>query len=182
MTSDGNTSPAATSLVTPPEAEWVPQPASLRAVMAKFATGVTVVTTPGEHSHGMTANAVTSVSLEPELVLCCVGHTARMHASILSARSFAISVLGPGQVELAQYFTDRSRPAGIAQFGAVNWTPGPHIGAPLLYGALAWLECELAEIYEGGDHSIFLGRVLSSRCSDGDEALVFFDGDFRRAA
>lgn len=182
MTSDGKTSTAGTSLVTPPVTEPVPQPASLRATMAKFATGVTVITTPGEHGHGMTANAVSSVSLEPELVLCCVGHTARMHSSILSVRSFGISVLGADQLELAQYFTDRSRPTGIAQFGAVDWTPGPDTGAPLIYGALAWLECELVEAYEGGDHSIFLGRVLSSRCSAQEKALVFFDGDFRRVA
>ncbi|NKE63710.1 flavin reductase family protein [Lentzea sp. PSKA42] len=150
--------------------------------MARFATGVTVLTASGERCHGMTANAFTSVSLEPPLVLCCVARTARMHAAITTARCFGISVLGADQDELARYFADRRRPGGAAQFDVVDWTPGPHTAAPLLSGALAWLECELTASYEGGDHSIFLGRVLSARRGAGTRALVFYGGAYQPSA
>ncbi|WP_433274658.1 flavin reductase family protein [Actinosynnema sp. CS-041913] len=150
--------------------------------MSRFATGVTVLTAAGERCHGMTANAFTSVSLEPPLVLCCVARTARMHAAIVTAGRFAVSVLGADQEGIARYFSDKRRPAGLAQFDAVEWEPGAHTGAPLLTGSLAWLECELAESHDGGDHSVFLGRVLSLRRGDGDKALVFFGGGFHQVA
>lgn len=150
---------------------------ALRDVMGQFATGVTVVTAHGEKAHGMTANAFTSVSLEPPLVLCCVAHTARLHPAILDARRFGVSVLAAEQESLARYFTNKSRPEGMAQFDRVDWFPGRHTGVPLLTGSLAWVECELAEVYEGGDHSIFLGTVLSAGGEAG-EPLVFAGGTF----
>jgi flavin reductase (DIM6/NTAB) family NADH-FMN oxidoreductase RutF len=157
-----------------------PQPISLREVMGQFATGITVITAGGEHAHGMTANAFTSVSLEPPLVLCCVARTARIHESILRARNFAISVLDATQRDLARYFADRNRPKGPAQFDLVDWIPGPNTGVPLLAGSLAWVECELHQVYHGGDHSIFLGKVLqASRGSEG-EALLFFGGGYHQ--
>ena len=70
------------------------------------------------------------------------------------------------------------RPDGVAQFDAVNWTPGGKTGAPLLTGALAWLECELAEVIEGGDHSVFLGRVVATGQGAGEDALVFYGGGY----
>ena len=150
----------------------------LRQVMAQFATGVTVLTAGGEACHGMTANAFTSVSLEPPLVLCCVSKAARMHTAIVTAGSFAVNILSADQRELSKYFADWKRPDGVAQFDAVGWTPGQKTGAPLLSGALAWLECELAEVYGGGDHSIFLGRVVTSSRGSGDDALVFYSGTY----
>lgn len=150
---------------------------SLRDVLGQFATGVTVVTAHGEKAHGMTANAFTSVSLEPPLVLCCVADTARLHPAILDAQRFGVSVLGADQEDLARYFTNKSRPEGMAQFDQVDWFAGQHTGVPLLAGSLAWVECELAEVYEGGDHTIFLGTVLSAGSVDG-EPLVFAGGSF----
>ncbi|WP_253888140.1 flavin reductase family protein [Actinokineospora diospyrosa] len=148
--------------------------------MSRFATGVTVLTAGGPDGHGMTANAFTSVSLDPPLVLCCVRKTARMHDAIVGAGRFAVSVLAADQRELATYFADRRRPAGMAQFDAVGWVPGPRTGAPLLAGALAWLECELTESYAGGDHTVFLGRVLDLRRGRAGRALVFYGGGFHQ--
>lgn len=162
----------------PASPAWV----SLREVMARFATGIVVLTAPGDQRHGMTANAFSSVSLDPPLVLSCVSREARMHSAIMSAGSFAVSVLGAEQEQLARYFADPSRPNGQAQFDSVRWEPGPRTGAPLLAGSLAWLECELVEAYGGGDHSIFLGRVLSSGRGASEDALVFFGGKFRYVA
>jgi flavin reductase (DIM6/NTAB) family NADH-FMN oxidoreductase RutF len=154
-------------------------PAVLREVMSHFATGITVLTTGGEHSHGMTANAFTSVSLEPPLVLCCIARTAQMHEAILRARSFGVNVLSAGQEPVARYFASRNRPKGPAQFDEVDWVAGPRTGAPLLAGSLAWLECTVAEVYHGGDHSIFLGSVLDASRRAG-EALLFFGGGFHQ--
>ncbi|MEU1288601.1 flavin reductase family protein [Kitasatospora sp. NPDC005856] len=155
-------------------------PKALRETMARFATGVTVLTTGGEYAHGMTANAFSSVSLEPPMVLCCVGRSATMHEAITATRSFAVTVLGADQEHLARYFTNKSRPRGAAQFDGLDWQPGPFTGAPLLSGSLAWLECKLAEQYDGGDHSIFLGEVLASDWADDRQALLFYGGAFHR--
>jgi flavin reductase len=156
-----------------------PPPKILRDVMSSFATGITVLTAGGDHCHGMTANAFSSVSLDPPMVLCCVARTAQMHEAILRTRHFGVSVLSGEQEPVARYFASRDRPRGIAQFDQVEWTPGGRSGAPLLAGSLAWLECELAEVYHGGDHSIFLGTVLNAARRSG-EALLFFGGDFHQ--
>ena len=162
-----------------PAPEELPEPPVLRDVMSNFATGITVLTAGGEHCHGMTANAFSSVSLDPPMVLCCIARTAQMHDALLETRYFGVSVLSADQEHLARYFADRGRPAGMTQFDEVEWTPARRSGAPLLDGSLAWLECEVAQVYHGGDHSIFLGTVLDATRRDG-EALLFFDGDFHQ--
>ncbi|GGY84640.1 flavin reductase family protein [Streptomyces omiyaensis] len=162
----------------PPLAE----PASLREVMARFATGVTVLSVGGENIHGMTANAFTSVSLDPPTVLCCVAHSAVMHDAIRSAGHFGVSIMGADQEHLARFFADKKRPLGPAQFTGVDWAPGPRTGAPLLSGALAWLECELSTSYDIGDHSIFVGDVVGTGRSGDTDGLLFFGGAFHRAA
>ncbi|CAL9446262.1 FMN reductase (NADH) NtaB [Actinosynnema sp. ALI-1.44] len=151
----------------------------LRDVMARFATGITVLTAHGADAHGMTANSFTSVSLDPPMVLCCVARTARMHQTILDARAFGVSVLGGEQEGLARYFATRGRPTGMAQFDQVDWFPGRHTGVPLLTGSLAWLECDLEAVYDGGDHSIFLGLVREASCGTG-QALLFLGGGMHR--
>ncbi|MEU3526872.1 flavin reductase family protein [Streptomyces sp. NPDC038707] len=148
--------------------------------MARFASGVVVLTVGEPHVHAMTANAFGSVSLDPPLVHCCVAHTAVMHSSLTRSRGFGVSILGAGQETLARRFADKARPLGWAQFDGVGWRPGPLTGAPLLTGALAWLECEPAGSHVAGDHSLFLGEVLSATTGDGDAALLFYAGRFQR--
>lgn len=151
---------------------------ALRGVLGRFATGVTVLSTGGGHCHGMTANSFTSVSLDPPLVLTCVARAALMHAAILATRSFGVSVLGSHQERLARYFADRRRPTGIEQFDVTDWFPGEFTDAPLLVDSSAWLECELVAAYPGGDHSVFLGRVLNMGRSPAGGTLLFCDGGF----
>ncbi|WP_137992758.1 flavin reductase family protein [Streptomyces vilmorinianum] len=148
--------------------------------MSRFASGVVVLSVGEPNVHAMTANAFGSVSLDPPLVHCCVAHTAVMHEKITRSRSFGVSILGASQETLARYFADKARPLGMAQFDGVAWNPGPLTGAPLLPGALAWMECKLVESYVAGDHSLFVGEVLSSATGDGDEALLFYAGQFQR--
>lgn len=150
----------------------------LRRVLGRFATGVTIVTTGGDVPHGMTANAFSSVSLAPPLVLICVLREAAMHEAILDRKSFAVSVLSARQEGLARYFADRRRPRGVAQFAPVEWSAGRCTGSPVVAGALAWLECALTATCDGGDHSIFVGEVLDMGARDEDEALLFYEGGF----
>jgi flavin reductase (DIM6/NTAB) family NADH-FMN oxidoreductase RutF len=152
----------------------------LREVLGRFATGVTIVAAGGPVPHGMTANAFTSVSLTPPLVLICVKRSAAIHQMMLDCRSFAVSVLGAGQEQVARYFADHSRPRGQEEFDGVSWSPGPQTGAPVIDGALAWVECVLTAAHEGGDHSIFLGSVLASGQGPASDALLFFGGGFHR--
>jgi flavin reductase len=154
----------------------------VREALRRFATGVTVVSAGRDTPCGMTANAFTSVSLSPPLVLVCVNRTAAIHQTVLNDGSFAVSILSARQEHVARYFASHSRPRGPQEFDAVGWTPGPSTGAPLINGALAWLECSLETACEGGDHSIFIGSVLASSNGPACDALVFFGGRFHSPA
>ncbi|NBM16046.1 flavin reductase family protein [Streptomyces sp. GC420] len=178
-----NSAPAdldpASASTSPPAHESV-TPSVLRAVMSRFATGVTVITVGGEHLHAMTANAFSSVSLDPPSVLCSVGHSAVMHGALTSAGRFAVNILGVEQEPLARHFADKDRTLGAAQFEGVPWAEGRRTGAPLLSGSLAWLECELTAAHAFGDHTIFIGTVLGAGRSPEGRGLLFVDGRFGR--
>jgi flavin reductase (DIM6/NTAB) family NADH-FMN oxidoreductase RutF len=159
-----------------------PTSREFRDSVGMFTTGVTVVTARSERSgHGMTANAFASVSLDPLLVLVCVLRDATMHKVLDDVGRFALSVLAADQEDLARYFSDSGRPTGMAQFMPVGWRPGPLTGAPLLDGALAYLECDVEAAYDGGDHTVFLGRArwVERARADG-EPLLYFGGRYRR--
>jgi flavin reductase len=152
-----------------------------RDAVGMFTTGITVVTArAGGFGHGMTANSFTSVSLDPLLTLVCVEREAVMRKAVQEAASFAVSVLAGDQEDLARYFSHSGRPMGMAQFLPVAWRPGPVTGAPLLGGALAWLECGLQHAHDGGDHLIFVGRVLSAERAARRDPLLYFGGAYRR--
>jgi flavin reductase (DIM6/NTAB) family NADH-FMN oxidoreductase RutF len=152
----------------------------LRKVLGRFPTGVAVVTAHAETPCGMTANAFTSVSLDPPMILVCVNRSAAIYQAVLKTGCFGVSVLSAGQEHVARYFTNHSRPRGEAEFDAVGWSPGPMTGTPMLDGSLAWLDCALTTSYDGGDHEIFLGTVLASGFGTAEHALVFFGGGFHR--
>ncbi|MFD1146218.1 flavin reductase family protein [Saccharothrix hoggarensis] len=157
-------------------------PDVLRRVMSRFATGVVVLTVGGEHIRGMTANAFTSVSLSPPLVLCCVAHSAVMHGALTATGAFGVSVMGADQEHVARHFADKRRPDGRAQFESFGWHSGPRTGAPLIGGALAWLECEVSAVHTAGDHSVIVGTVLSGDTAGDGSGLLFYGGAFRRLA
>ncbi|MEU6405225.1 flavin reductase family protein [Streptomyces sp. NPDC046985] len=151
---------------------------ALRRVLGSFATGVTVLTAGRETPRGMTANSFASVSLDPPLVLVCVLRTAALHHQMLDEKAFAVSVLSADQEPLARRFANRSRPRGPREFEAVDVEPGRYTGAPIVSGALAWLECGLRAVYDGGDHSIMVGAVLDAGGGPGGDALLFYGGGF----
>jgi flavin reductase len=153
---------------------------ALRSVLGRFATGVTVLAAGGETPCGMTANAFTSVSLDPPLILVCVNRSAAIYKAVLDTGYFAVSMLSARQEHVARYFADHSRPRGTDEFSVVEWSPGPRTGAPILHGSVGWLECALTNSYDGGDHEIFLGSVLASGFAQDRGALVFYCGGFHQ--
>ncbi|WP_433394206.1 flavin reductase family protein [Micromonospora sp. KLBMP9576] len=152
---------------------------ALRRLFGIFATGVTVVTVGGTRPHGMTANSFASVSLDPPLVLVCVDRGAVMHSCLDTATAFGISVLTAGQARLARYFADPHRPVGADEFAQVAMVAGERTGVPLIADALAWFECELWRRYDGGDHTIVVGRLLAAEQPRDAEALLFHEGQLR---
>ena len=148
-----------------------------RRIMGHFATGVTVVTAhQNGEIYGMTANAVTSLSLKPPLVLVAVDKTAAMHASLTESRCFALNILTQEQEPISRRFAMR----GPKEVNDLKWIKAAS-GAPILADALAYVDCRLAEILPGGDHSIFLGEILAGDARDGSP-LLYFGGKYRRLA
>lgn len=170
----------ASGTAVPVPAGTASDPRELRRIFGRFATGITVVTAGGDEPRGMTANSFTSVSLDPPMVLVCVLRDASMHETILEQAGFAISVLSNRQERVARYFADRNRPRGQGEFDTVAHIRGPQTGAPVLPDALAWFECSLAAVYEGGDHSIFLGEIVHAGRGPDEDALLFYAGAYRR--
>lgn len=152
-----------------------------RKVVGQFATGVTVVTTELDGlDHAMTASAFTSVSLEPLLVLVCVDKDARFRDAVLEADVWGVSILSDAGRRAAEWFATKGRPL-IGQLDRFPHHRGPVTEVPLLDGALAWLECRNRAVYDGGDHDIVLGEVLSASIGDRDAApLVYFRGRYGR--
>jgi flavin reductase (DIM6/NTAB) family NADH-FMN oxidoreductase RutF len=151
-----------------------------RDAIGRFATGVTVVTVDdGVAPRGMTANAVSSVSLDPVLLLVCVAKSARSHQSLESARAFAVNVLTVEQRELSDYFA-RSSDTAADPMGSWPYRRAS-TGAPVLEGALAWFDCRVTDWLPGGDHSIVIGEVVDMAVERPDaEPLLFHAGAYRR--
>ena len=151
---------------------------AFRDLCGRFATGVTVLTVDDRGTpRGMTANAVSSVSLDPLLVLVCVEGTASAHEAVEHMGSFAINILAENQRHLSDLFAahdDPSEPMGGARYRTAS------TGAPILEDTLGWIECQVWERYAGGDHTIFVGRAVEMELTQPNAApLLFFAGDYR---
>ncbi|GAB6987763.1 flavin reductase [Nocardioides pyridinolyticus] len=156
---------------TPPAVE----PAHFRHVVGHLASGVTVITTEVEGKrHGMTASSVTSLSLEPPMMLVCLNRKVPTAGAVEAAGKYVVNILGEGQGELASQFAAPSND----KFRCVAVSTGT-TGLPLLGDALAHIECEVVETVVGGTHTIFLGRVVSATAGDG-QPLTYFRGGFGR--
>jgi len=144
-----------------------------RRIMGRFATGITVATTRvGDELFGMTANAVTSLSLDPPLVLLCVDKRAQFLTALKESKSFALSILG----EEHEHHSRRFAQKGPKEF--TDWNSAISVtGAPILSGALAWVDCKVVDILPGGDHEIFIGEIVAGDCRDG-RPLLYFGGNY----
>jgi flavin reductase (DIM6/NTAB) family NADH-FMN oxidoreductase RutF len=152
---------------------------ALRGAMSHFPTGVTVVTSGQEENvEGMTANAVMSVSLDPVLFLVSVHKEARINPRIREEGYFAISLLADDQEGLSRLFASPERSSGLPALHSLGGGYGS-TGAPLAAGALAAIECELQDVYYGGDHDLFLGRVVGVRLGNTRKGpLLFHEGAY----
>jgi flavin reductase (DIM6/NTAB) family NADH-FMN oxidoreductase RutF len=148
-----------------------------RHAMAAFATGVTVITLDDHGEvHGMTANAFTSVSLEPLLVLVCVDHKAQTHAHLRTHKRFGINVLAEEQTAISEHYANPDRNPADADRTGARFDRTTH-GTPVLHGALAYLECRLQDARDAGDHTIFIAEVEDVVVRTG-RPLLFFGSEY----
>lgn len=149
-----------------------------RKVMGRFATGVTVVTTGGPMGrHGLTANAVASLSLDPPLVMVAVDKKAHSLEFLRENRRFALNILAIDQEDVSRRF---AKP-GPKDFAGLDFTTDA-TESPILAGCLAYVDCRVVDILPGGDHEIFIGEILSGSAREDGDPLLYFHGRYRRLA
>lgn len=160
--------------------EWVPEQhlseAHYRRVLGHFPTGVAVVTADTDAGlAGFSCQSFSAVSIDPPLVLLCVGASSTTWPKIRSAGRLAINVLAEHQAELCAQFG-----RNVAdRFAGVAWRPGPSTGAPLIDDAVSWFEGTIESETPAGDHTVVIVRLLSLRARSDGEPLVFLRGSFR---
>jgi flavin reductase (DIM6/NTAB) family NADH-FMN oxidoreductase RutF len=152
-------------------------PKQFRQVIGQYPTGVTVIATEVEGQiHGMTANAVSSLSLDPMLVLFCVAKRAKLADFMREAKGFSINILRDEQQALSTYFAGGWKQEKPPPFRFVPWEGGPR-----LEGSAAAIGCRLHEIHEGGDHWIIIGEVVAMHIGiEPRFPLVFHSGMYRK--
>ncbi len=156
-------------------ADREPTPALFREALASYPTGVTVVTAMGPGGPaGATANAVTSLSLEPPMMLACLDRGSRTLESVRAAGRFGVNALAAGQEELALRFA--AKDPAPRKWDGVEWSD--RHGSPRLAEALMWVACELRDLIDGGDHLIATGTVLEAESREA-MPLIFHRGAYR---
>lgn len=134
---------------------------TFRQVMGRFATGISVVTTFNDGAPvGITVNALSSVSLDPPLVMVALDRSRFITPMVRASGRYAVNVLGEGQQALSDCFAHAPVSPGREDFCGATWSSGP-AGLPLLEGAIATLECTVVQTFSAGDHDLFIGRVDS---------------------
>ncbi|HEU0287116.1 MAG TPA: flavin reductase family protein [Nocardioidaceae bacterium] len=148
---------------------------AFRGALGRYGSGVTVMTTVADgEDHAITVSAFTSVSLDPPLVLACIDKTARFHEAVLSSGRWAVSILNEEGQDAATWFALRGRPLD-GQLEKVIYRRGEYTGAGLLGDANAWLECRTWRTYDGGDHTIVVGEVMTAEVDDRvDDPLLYY--------
>jgi len=151
------------------------EPSELRKVMGCFATGVTIITTRDQSGkpYGLTANAVTSLSLTPPLLLICVDRKAETYPHFFDSKTFVLNILAEDQEAISRRFAT----TGGDKFRGLEFELG-RLGTPILPGTLGHVECRIIDTLEGGDHVIHIGEVEHAEARDG-RPLLFFRGSYR---
>ncbi|CAA7617732.1 flavin reductase family protein [Magnetospirillum sp. UT-4] len=149
---------------------------TFRKALGCFATGVTVVTAIHPETKalaGVTVSAFSSLSLQPPLVLFCLGHQTSSLDAFVKAGRFAVNILAESQRDLSNRFASRA----ADKWNGVQWEAWDS-GAPILAGCIANLECSVVTTHQGGDHIIFVGHVDRLRQQEGGAPLVYFRGGY----
>ncbi len=151
-----------------------PETRPLRDVLGRFATGVTIVTSLADgHPVGMTCQSFASVSLEPPLVLFCVARASRSWPLIRSAGFFCFNLLAEGQAPLAEVMATR----GADKFAGLSWGVAK-TGAPLLEGAIGYVDCTVESTHDAGDHVVVVGRVEAFGAGTGVVPLIRYRSNY----
>jgi 3-hydroxy-9,10-secoandrosta-1,3,5(10)-triene-9,17-dione monooxygenase reductase component len=162
-------------LPAPPRPEALDaEAAQFRRVLGHFCTGVTVITgVDGGRPVGFACQAFAALSLIPPLVLFCPAKTSRTWPAIATSGYFCVNVLAAGQQEIARRF-------GVSEpdkFAGLSWSPSSS-GAPVLSGALTWVECAVTAVHEAGDHYLVVGRITELGPSQPGRPLLFYRGRY----
>jgi flavin reductase (DIM6/NTAB) family NADH-FMN oxidoreductase RutF len=146
---------------------------AFRAVLGRFASGVTVVTARDRRGRdiGMTVSAFASLSLDPPLVLMCIDHSASVYNSLCKAPHFIANILSEGQEAIARRFAETSG----NRFDGIGYERGQN-GAAVLLEVLGYIECKVVDRYEAGDHDIIVGSVEVAQASEGKPLLYYRGG------
>ncbi len=150
---------------------------SFRQLMGCFATGVAVVSTrdPDGNNVGLTVNSVTSVSLEPPLVLFCIDRAAGLYPILKSTKFFSLNFLEEGQEDVSRYFANSHNPKPKNMWGK------PQGDCPVLRQTLGWMACRKFAVHKAGDHDIIIGRVVKLHKRSGHhDPLLYFHGRYRQ--
>ncbi|PJF32723.1 MAG: hypothetical protein CUN52_00215 [Phototrophicales bacterium] len=150
-------------------------PQLFKQAMSQWASGVTIITTrlPDGEIKGMTASSFTSVSMNPYLILICVAKKLYTHEVLLHSDVFAVNILNSAQIEIAQIFAGM-RPDITDRFAHVGYTTAD-TGAPILPDVSGWLDCRKYQTIDAGDHTIFIGEVVSAYGATDKAPLVYFN-------
>lgn len=152
----------------------------LRAMMARFATGVTIVAARhGPLLAGMTANAIASISIDPPLMLVSISRKSETHGAILGSHSFGVSVLSSEQQALGDCFAQPTTAGKLQRFCDAPWHDA-ETGSPILDGAIAFFDCRLVAQHPGGDHTMFVGEIVAAGFDEDAEPLIWFGSRYRR--
>lgn len=148
--------------------------------MRQWVAGVTVITV-GEppNCHGMTANSFTPLSMSPPLFLICIDRNNETHGMLAEGVRVGINLLSDSQIEISQHFARKT--ANREDFTDLPWYPGPR-GATLFQGCAATMEAQIINAYAGGDHTIFVGEILSAHCDGERPTLLYSRGTYGRFA
>ncbi|MGY9072564.1 MAG: flavin reductase family protein [Acidimicrobiales bacterium] len=148
--------------------------ASFRNVLGQFATGVTAVTaTVDGKPHGMAIGSFTSVSLDPPLVAFLPGKTSASWLAIRESGSFCVNIMAADQMATCGVMASKADD----KFAEVDWRPGP-TGSPIIEGSIAYIDCSIEAIHDGGDHDIVVGRVVELEVTETKDPLLFFKGGY----
>lgn len=146
-----------------------------KAAMARWASGVTVVTASSTDGPvGLTASAFSSLSLDPPLVLACIGLQSSSHDALIASDRFGVHFLSAGRSDLSSTFAGKGD-----KFAAVDWHTSEH-GVPVVHGVLAHVECTPYARYPGGDHTILCGQVETVEIDASADPLCYYLGAYRR--
>ena len=149
--------------------------AMFRTVLGHYPTGVVIVTADSDDGPaGLSIGSFTSLSLDPPLVLFCPAKTSTSWPKIEKVGRFCVNILADDQEDVSRTFAGK----GTDKFAGIGWRPSAVTKSPIINGALAWIDCDVERVDDGGDHVVVIGRVRALDVERQAKPLVFFRGGY----